>query len=317
MADRVTLRELRYFLVVADTGSFTRAAADLHVSQPALTGAIQQLERRLGVRLLIRGSRPLTLTAAGRVLHEDSQALLAAADRAVERVARVGTGAEGDIVVASTQSLSVGFIPELMLRLGERLPRPVIRHRLGWVSEVVGLVRSGAVTAAFMRYAPAPDNDLARATLGHESVVACLGRSHRLAQAARVGLGELRDERWAVMDPAMSPRWHEVFLASCEAQGFHPLIGELVSVADLSAAHPTFARIAAGELVSYVGVSLVAALSAFGVRCVALDDSLPPLPIDAVWRVEDLLAASVVETARDICAAPPWEDEISRVHQQN
>ncbi len=301
------LRRLRYFVAVAEAASFTRAARTLHVSQPAVSEAVRQLERSLDVTLFARSHRPIALTDAGRALLNDGRGLLAAAQVATARVRRVAAGVEDEITIASTQTLSEGFIPKLVGRLQRRVPQRRTHHRPGWTSDVTGLVESGRATVGFVRHAPRVMG-LYQATLDHEPVVACLALDHRLAAASKLSLWELASERWAVMDPVMAPRSFEAFASSCVAAGFEPEIAELVAAADFSAAETTYKRVATGEVVTYVGASLVPMVTRFGIRCVALDPSLPALPVDALWRPDDPLAESVVGLAREVCAGNWWSE---------
>lgn len=299
------LRQLRYFVVVAEEASFTRAAQRLHLSQPALSAAIRQLERRLGTVLFERTGRQVELTPAGEALLTDARPLLAASQRLVERVTRVASGEEGSVVIASTHSLSAAFVPELMGRLREALPRWRVRHRLGWSLEVTSMVAEGRATVGLVRYAENRDG-LCVATLGHEPAVVCVGRGHRLAGRSRVGLQDLAGDRWAVMDREMAPRLVDVFIASCLANGFEPDIAERVSGADFQAMRPAFERIATGELVAQVGASLADPLKALGICCVPLDSSMPAIPIDAVWRDDDPLAHRVIASARLVGQGAWW-----------
>jgi DNA-binding transcriptional LysR family regulator len=98
------LRHLRYFAAVAAHGSFNRAAATLHLTQPALSRQVKDLEEELGVRLLVRGKNAVTLTDAGEVFYEEARDLLARADKAVQRV-RGGY---------RTEVLRVGYAPSLV-----------------------------------------------------------------------------------------------------------------------------------------------------------------------------------------------------------
>ena len=236
---------------------------------------------------------------------QDARLLLSAAARATARVRGIAAGDEGDIVTASTQSLAARFIPSLLGWLGHRVPRPDTRNEIGSLPDVIEFVEGCIATIGFACYAPAV-RGLCQSTLGHEPVVACLAADHRLAGAGTIGLDELAHERWAVMDPAAAPGWYEVFIASCSAAGVEPDIAELVAVADLSAAHLMFERVAAGQLVTYGGASLVPAVTGFGIRCVPLNGSLAAVPVDALWRKDDPLAESVLAVAREVCSSHWW-----------
>ena len=97
------LRHLRYFAAVAAHGSFNRAAQNLHLTQPALSRQVKDLEDELGVRLLVRGKNAVTLTDAGEVFYEEARDLLARADKAVQRV-------RGD---GRSEVLRVGYAPSV------------------------------------------------------------------------------------------------------------------------------------------------------------------------------------------------------------
>jgi DNA-binding transcriptional LysR family regulator len=85
-------------------------------------------------------------------------------------------------VIASTQSLTAGFIPALVGRLEDRVPKFRTRHRLGWMSEVIDSVKGGRATVGFGRYAPLVTG-LRQTTLGFEPVVACLAVDHPWVRA--------------------------------------------------------------------------------------------------------------------------------------
>src|SRR3954462_8453366 len=97
------LRHLPSFAAVAPHGSFSRAAQNLHLTQPALSRQVKDLEDELGVRLLARGKTAITLTDAGELFYEDARALLARADPAIQRV-------RGEF---RTEGLRVGYAPSL------------------------------------------------------------------------------------------------------------------------------------------------------------------------------------------------------------
>lgn len=100
---RMELRHLRYFAAVAAHGSFNRAAENLHLTQPALSRQVKDLEEELGVRLFVRGKNAVTLTEAGELFYEEARDLLSRADQAIQRV-------RGE---TKTEILRVGYGPSL------------------------------------------------------------------------------------------------------------------------------------------------------------------------------------------------------------
>ncbi|MEU8899843.1 LysR substrate-binding domain-containing protein [Nocardia sp. NPDC048505] len=151
MNDAVELRHLRYFLAVADELHFGRAAARLHIAQPALTQQIQRLETLLGTRLLDRTSRSVALTPAGAVLRERATSVLGHAARDLQEVARVGQGGQG--------RLHLGFVPSVLpleplrgVRLfRERYPLVEVDLVEGYTSRMMEQLSHGALDTAFVR----------------------------------------------------------------------------------------------------------------------------------------------------------------------
>src|SRR5262245_54409468 len=106
---------LQTFLAVVRAGGMRRAATGLHVSQPAVSARIRELESRLGVRLLTRLGRGIELTAAGRLLAEEAPALLAAHTSLVERLQAVDTAARATLRIATIDAASVYVLPPVYL----------------------------------------------------------------------------------------------------------------------------------------------------------------------------------------------------------
>ncbi|HXZ07264.1 MAG TPA: LysR substrate-binding domain-containing protein [Paraburkholderia sp.] len=119
----MNLRQLRYFITVVDAGSFSRAAQIAHVAQPALSLQIAELEESLGVMLLQRSSRGVTVTAAGERVYVEANAIL----RRVERLREVALGngeeVEGSVSVGMSSTLAARFGGPLMAACRERLPK--------------------------------------------------------------------------------------------------------------------------------------------------------------------------------------------------
>lgn len=115
------LRHLRYFAAVAAHGSFSRAAGTLHLTQPALSRQVKDLEDELGVPLLVRGTNAVSLTDAGELFYEEARDLLARADQAVQRVR--GEGRNESLRVGYGPSLTAGILPIALERFQAAVPR--------------------------------------------------------------------------------------------------------------------------------------------------------------------------------------------------
>jgi DNA-binding transcriptional LysR family regulator len=111
--DRLETRELAYFLAVADELHFGRAATRLGIAQPALSKAVRQLERRLGVTLLERTSRMVALTEAGRVLSREARFALEAVSAAALRTQRAGTR-DPRLILAMKPGGDAGLLPAIL-----------------------------------------------------------------------------------------------------------------------------------------------------------------------------------------------------------
>ncbi|GAA2936469.1 LysR family transcriptional regulator [Streptomyces thioluteus] len=107
----MTLRQLQYLVTIVDSGSFTRAAERLHVSQPALSRQLQSLERSCGGPLVERGARPVVLTPLGRAVLPHARATLAEVDRAGSAARRVAGNRRPELRVATLYSVSFGVLP--------------------------------------------------------------------------------------------------------------------------------------------------------------------------------------------------------------
>lgn len=187
------LRKLRYFVAVADHLHFGRAAEKLYIAQPVLSRQIRALEQELGCALLVRTTRSVELTAAGKQLHEEAQSVVAAVDSAVRRVHEVARGDER-LVVAFSPGLRVS---EAILSFTASHPDVEIDIvKLLWWEQDAPL-RDGRAQVGFLRR-PFDDSGLRTIPIGHESKVACVPVTHALAHRRTLVLADLDGE--AVLD---------------------------------------------------------------------------------------------------------------------
>ncbi|MFI9724914.1 LysR family transcriptional regulator [Streptomyces sp. NPDC052092] len=200
------LRRLRSFVAVAERLHFGQAAAALHVTQPALSRQIQQLEHDLGVVLFHRSSREVALTPAGEQFLHDSRELLAAARAARNRARRIAAG-EGVLKIGFM--LSSDITAPLHAFSARRPEARIELVRLRWWSQATDL-SDGTADVGFVRL-PVDSDRLSVLPLYRERLCAVLPVRHPMAGEATVGLRDLADEpllRYAGAAPAWSAVWN-------------------------------------------------------------------------------------------------------------
>jgi DNA-binding transcriptional LysR family regulator len=269
------LRQMRYFVAVADRGSFTRAADDLHVAQQAVSQQIRALEAALGVGLLRRSSRMVELTPAGAVFLADARRVLAASDRAVRRVQAAARGEAGTLRLVYTLATAYETTPSLLERLSQRHPELKINAREVYGADVVDLLLGGQCDLALAPMTSYPDG-LRQRLVRREVLRVAFSVQHPLAGTDQVELPALRDERFEVWPRQMSPGYYDVVVGACRAAGFEPSLDEH------GAGSTVWGYIAQGRGAGLVVSSLFEQLPP-GITLVNLAPPRPTLAINAVW----------------------------------
>ncbi|WP_155337149.1 LysR family transcriptional regulator [Acrocarpospora corrugata] len=196
--DALETRELRYFVAVAEELHFGRAAERLGMAQPPLSRAIQQLERRLGVSLLVRNRRGVCLTGAGEVLLHEGRAALDAATAAARRTRRAGAadgpgGPRNRLVLAVKAAGSHELLQKLLHAYAAEPDAAEIEVLPCGICEQEELLRNGRADVALMH---APFNSLAgfdSEELLTEGQIAVLPAGHPLAARRTLSLAEVSD----------------------------------------------------------------------------------------------------------------------------
>ena len=151
---RMELRHLRYFLAVGEALNFTKAAAQLRVAQPALGRQMQDLEDEIGVDLMKRSPRGVTLTAEGKLFLDEVRELLKRADESVEKVRALARGEYGELHVGYAPSPTVEILPPALAAFQKAVPRvKVLLHDLSSDELIAGL-RNASLELAVMVYQP-------------------------------------------------------------------------------------------------------------------------------------------------------------------
>jgi DNA-binding transcriptional LysR family regulator len=216
------LRQLRYFVAVAEEGSLTRAAARLHIAQQSLSQQIRTLETQLGATLFERSPRGVELTDVGRVLLREAPPVLARADRAVEAVRSAARGEQGELRVGFLGSVANYFMPPVVRAFRERHPAVRLHAEDMVIAALVAGLREGSLDAGLSR--PPLVDDLESEVLLREPVAAVLPAGHRLADRAGLTLADLAEEPWVLTPRASWPPWHRKYDDDFARAGFQPRV---------------------------------------------------------------------------------------------
>lgn len=185
------LRQLEYFVAVAEECHFTRAARRMHVAQSGLSASIRALEVELGAPLFLRTTRQVELTQAGRALLPEARRALGTIESARDAVAAVQGLLRGTLSVGSLQCLHVVHLPAVLSRFHEIHPGVEIRMRQSGNAELVEGVRAGRLDLAFVTRQPKIADDLRVSTLAAEPLVLACAPESPFGTLQSVALEEL------------------------------------------------------------------------------------------------------------------------------
>jgi DNA-binding transcriptional LysR family regulator len=273
----VHLRELRYFVAVAEELHFTRAAERLFVSQPALSKQIRALEQRVGFDLFHRDLRRVSLTEAGVVLLPTARQVLATFDTGVESARSV---AERPTFVVGMQT-AVGR--DLQRPTLDRFRRAAGDHRVsmrlvGWDDPTAGLADGGS-DVAFV-WLPVPGDGLCTRIVARERRWVAMPAGHRLAALDTVPFAALLDEPFVAL-PASAGPLRAFWLAADARAGRTPVIG-----AEAAGPDEAFESVVSGLGVVLVAAGNVELYRRPGIECRPVA-GLAPAALAVAWREAD------------------------------
>jgi DNA-binding transcriptional LysR family regulator len=218
---QLSIRALRYFVATAETGSVTRAARQLGVSQPSISAAIAQIEGDFRVQLFIRHhAKGLSLTPAGERVLVEARGLLAHAREFQASAGALGEGLRGEIAIGCFLTLAPFVMPGLLQGFEKLHPEIAVRCEEWNQEEILAGLRSGRIEMA-LTYAYATSGEFATEVMAELPPRAILPVDHPFAKKRAVSLRDLADEPMVLLD---LPHSREYFLSLFRAYNLEPRI---------------------------------------------------------------------------------------------
>ncbi len=216
------LRLIRYFVAVAREGNVTRAAELLHISQPSLSAAVKQLEQQLGVGLLERSGRRISLTAAGELLKRRGQELLDHADAVAAEVSQRGDATAGRLRLGLTPTARYGVGPELLAACARDAPAVMIYTSEDTTGALLRDVAQGRLDIAVTFCAPEPPEGIVLTLLRDESALVHMPSDHHLSGRSQLSLSDLAGESILVSAGQDSSGFTDRVLSAFAEAGISP-----------------------------------------------------------------------------------------------
>jgi DNA-binding transcriptional LysR family regulator len=209
---------LEAFVEVARTGSISRAAEALFVTQPALTARLQALERSLGADLLVRGRHGSRLSEAGKALLPHAERALVALRAGRTAVEEVRSGSAGRLTIGAAPAVSTYVLPAMLHRFQAKHPAVRLVVRSGHSEEILQMVLRDEVEIGLMR--PIQHPEITATLLYEDELTLVVHRGHRFAAAGHVRMAELASEHLILFDRTSS--YHELTSAIVRQAGISP-----------------------------------------------------------------------------------------------
>lgn len=281
------LRHLRYFVAAAEAENVSRAALKLHVSQPALSRQIHDLEEELGFPLFKRSARAVSLTEAGRAFLQESRAVLARAQEAVNKARAIALKDRREIHIGYSPSPTVRMLPPTLRAFQTLLPQVRVKlHDLSTEEMLTG-VREGKLQMAFVVH---PGRAMLRGlrfeALARDPMCLAVAPNHALAGLHSISVAQAAKEPLVAYGKKDYPEYHEYLEALFATVKMKPqIVGEYDSAASLIAA------IEAGSGVAVVPQSM-GCTAGQRLKIIHLTPAPEPVVVGAVWASGSLATAA-------------------------
>lgn len=290
------LRHLRYFVVVAEEQNVTRAAERLHVSQPALSRQIRDLEEELGVALFQRTAKSVALTEAGKIFLNEARTVLLQAEKAVQTVRAVASGERGRLRIGYAPSLTVELLPKALRAFESATPGVrVTLHDLSTEECVQKLTARKLDVALTVRPSTASMRGLTFEKLITYPLCCAVAVTHPLAKKRSIALPRLRQERLMGYSREDYPEYFDWITKIFKSNPIDPSRME-----EYDSATGLIAAVEAGRGVALVSTSMKC-LAGPRVKLLPLTPALPPLVVGALTNKSiQTLAAQFIAAVKKV-----------------
>lgn len=216
-------KRLLSFIALAEELHFDRAAARRNITQPAISQQLQHLETQLGVQLIARSKRRVSLTRVGEMFLGEARRIVAQMDDAMHLARRMDDGEIGQLTVGVTAPALYVIFPEIVRRFAETLPNVRLMPRELTTAEQEDALRSGEIQVGLL-HPPLVDDSLACRDIAQVPFDVVMSDRHPLLARPELTLADFAGERFILFPRRIGPRLYDQILALCVAAGFSPEI---------------------------------------------------------------------------------------------
>lgn len=281
----IELRQLRYFVTVAEEMHFGRAAARLHMTQPPLSQTIQSLEAALGTQLFFRTRRSVALTPAGRALLPEAQRMLLQAEELPDLARRAAAGESGRLSLAFVSTADYSVLPSFLREFREHYPQVQIELREATTDVQLEELAQGRIDAGLL-IPPVPDKlktELDYAPMLSEPLILAAPEGLEVLRGKKtVALKTLSDMPLIIFPRRIAPAFHDAILACFHDAGLTPHIGQ-----EAIQMQTIVGLVSAGMGIALVPQS-VSNLKRPGVEYKPLSDHTPLVETGLAWRRDNV-----------------------------
>lgn len=275
----MNIRQLQYFISVAEYLSFTEAAKSLYIAQSALSQQIIEMEKNLGVTLFQRSKRSVKLTCAGTVFLKDAIEIVDRYQQAVENMHRTGQGLIGNLRIGFLSDSLSTFLPPFIQKFISSYPSIELKMTGLNNGPLMEKLSENAFDLAFtvsigMQYVP--DVDCLPITHDYSSVI--LHKNHPLASDEKIDFSKFSRENFIIMHRQDSPQGYDSTVQICANNGFSPkIISQVHDIRDILLLVESGIGIAI--LPTHVGANYSPNL-----RCIPIEDGKYTVDLVAAWK---------------------------------